>query len=607
MSDMSKPVSTKNSLHDLLKSRLEDAKKWTTENFIDDSEKSLKDYNFARDYSEFQVSDTDKLMYAANRRYNQVLPVIFSFTEALKAAVFDRHFSVIIKKRGKDDSEKEKTIKAAHQYLVDKLKLYKFQEDAFEIFALLGHVSAHVGFKNEYYEEPYINELTGEPELDENGQPIMIPVYTYNDPVVDLNKYNKTFYSPDSEFLGNDGEGIPYYFVQMEMTKEQVMKLYKKEVEPDIEMEGSEDKDGKNKKCGIYYYIGTIPDEYKGKVKNWSPDKKYYIVMNSKTILAKGDVSNNCAVGKYFGTSTSFFGFGFGKVGRYFQLEKSIRRGQQTRLMDLAAYPKWFIKNDGQNHNDLRALADPRALPYVTYKEVKPELSDAPQINQGVIQLEEAAARDAQQAFGVLDIVGGGQDSSTTPDTATGQSIFADAVNKRIKMAKEKFGAFYLQVVINLLKEAQANWDESKMVEITDDDGNLEELELTKESLANIDFDKDLQIELETATSNKDLMKSQNIELYNTMKDDPLVNRAELIKKLMRENYGIDDPEKFLTNPEMQPGKTFTDEMGQLYVVDDTGQLVPQQAEATTAEPTESAQAPSNTGSLLGASQNVEV
>ena len=142
-----------------------------------------------------------------------------------------------------------------------------------------------------------------------------------------------------------------------------------------------------------------------------------------------------CRIVKWYGAPNTFFGFGLGKLLAPFQREKSIRRGQMIRYADIAAYPKLLIEEASKI--DDSALLDPRENRVVTFKDNKPEYLQPPQISQIVGDTNNLADQDAQQASGLMDISNGSQSSSTV-DTATGQSIFADAAEKRVRKAKRR-------------------------------------------------------------------------------------------------------------------------------------------------------------------------
>ena len=77
-----------------------------------------------------------------------------------------------------------------------------------------------------------------------------------------------------------------------------------------------------------------------------------------------------------------------------------------------------------------------------------------------------------------------------------------------------------------LLKLCQANWQSDKLVTITDEEsGEDMEVNISPDDLSDIDFDKDVDIDPESVTINKDVLRAQAIELYNITKDDPLVER----------------------------------------------------------------------------------
>ena len=80
---------------------------------------------------------------------------------------------------------------------------------------------------------------------------------------------------------------------------------------------------------------------------------------------------------------------------------------------------------------------------------------------------------------------------------------------------------FYEQC-IGLLKQAQQNWEEDKLITITDEDGKETDITVNKTDLSDIDFDKDIEIDGESGSVNKDLMREQYISLYDKTKDDPI-------------------------------------------------------------------------------------
>lgn len=572
----------------LLKSRLSIAKAFTKD-WQDDLKGWVKDYE-ANDPN--NVDNLISLSYeeTVNKRYQFTIPLIFTNVEGMKASMFDRVPDIIIKGRGKMDKEKATKIEATYDYLVDKLDLESFQVTSAWWYILSGMTSSHAEFKSSTREVPLLNE-SGEPELDENGEMLMRTEYVYNDPVLSIDDPCKIYWSPESEFT-IETDKVPYKIKEVQMSVQEIKRLYGKTVEPNTEINVSGYKSDEKSKSDservtAYIYYGLIPEENKAEVKDWGYDKPYYIVFTTKTVLFKEKIESEdkgCRVAKWYGVPTKFFGFGVGKILKPFQLEKSIRRGQQLRYGDVASFPKLAIKNDGINEVDTKALADPRELPFVTYTSEAPNYISPPPLPDVMSQLEQKADQDAQQATGMLDISQGAQ-QSTTVDTATGQTIFAEAAEKRIRLAKKTFGKYYRSVIILLFKLCQMYWEEDKLMTITDEQGNEQDITVTKEDLSDIDFDKDIDVDVDSVTINKDILREQAIALYDKVKDDPLIDRQMVFKEMLRQGFAIKNPETYLKDTELIPGMTLTAEDGTLFVIDESGTPVKQDDMNNLAQP----------------------
>lgn len=575
----------------LLKDRFEQAEKFTKKNFIEDIERSIEDYE-AKD----SLMKTANLpgLGDLNKRYEFVIPLIFTNVEAMKASLWDRLPDLIFKGRGTNDDDKKRKVEAAYQYLKDKLDLESFAISASHWFILGGFTSAYAGFKSETYEMPLLDDL-GQPMMDADGQPMMQTLYSYNDPVLELSDPQKEYFSAESEF-SIDSKNVPFQFRTKLMSVDEIKRIYDKEVDADTEVSIDKynpkgDDKGDIKRAKVRFYYGSLPDkdevkkDLKGLKVEWQSDGEYYIIYTLKEILyAEKRDERWCRLAKWYGTPNSFFGFGLGKIGRQFQKEKSIRRGQQIRLADVAAFPKYGVKNDGANLIDLNALKDPREQQVVLYESDPPILLQPGNLAEVVTASEQAADRDAQQAFGLMDIAAGAQQSSTV-STATGQTIFAEAADKRVRLAKKNFMKFYKEVVVMLLKLAQLYWDDTKLVTITDEDGKDHQEPITRQDLKDVDFDKDVEIDAEDATVNKDLMRDQYISFYDKTKDDSLVNRKNVIQDVARYALRSNNPERYLKQSDVPPGTVLTDPSGVQYTVSPSGDLVSAQAQNQLATP----------------------
>jgi hypothetical protein len=190
-----------------------------------------------------------------------------------------------------------------------------------------------------------------------------------------------------------------------------------------------------------------------------------------------------------------------------------------------------------------------------------------------VTAAEESAESDAQSAFGLLDISAGTQNTRTV-DTATGQSIFAEASQRRIRQAKRIFMKFYQDCIIELFKECAENWSDDKVLELTDEQGNEYQKEVNMTLLRDIDFDKDLRIDAESMGVNKDVIRAQIISLYNMMKDDPMINRRAIVEEVMSKGFDEKNPERFLMDAVTEPGTQLVNpQTGEKFIVDEGGQL----------------------------------
>lgn len=564
----------------LLKSRYKIAEKFTKDNYIEDIERSVSDYE-AREMDLKQIIEASGSNI--NKRYEFVIPMIFTNVEGMKASMFDRIPDIVVKGRGSKDEVKRQKVEAAYEYIKDKLDLDSFAIEASHWFILGGFCTAHIGFKSDTYEYP-ATDNNGQPMLNDDGSPVMAVGYYYNDPTIEVGDPCKEYFSPESEY-SIDATKIPYYFRKKLLTKDEVKKIYNYTVDEDAELDldSSLNDDEKKdlKRVCLYFYYGQVPKENKDDVSKWveyDENKKYQVIYCKKRVLYAEEINDDtCKVGKWYGTPNKFFGFGFGKIGRQFQKEKSIRRGQQIRLADVAAFPKYAIKNDGQNQVDVKALLDPRENVTLLYESEAPTILAPGNLAEVVTAADLNAEKEAQQAFGILDLTSGSQ--SSTVDTATGQSIFADAMEKRTKLAKKKFMKFYEQCVIALLKQAQANWEEGKLVTLTDDEGNETDVEVNRDDLSDIDFDKDIEIDGESGSVNKDLVREQYISLYDKTKDDPLIDRKPLFKDMVRHGFQVKDPDRYIRKSELTPGQVLIDPTTQQqFQVDESGELVPQQA-----------------------------
>jgi hypothetical protein len=140
----------KSNLLKLLNSRKDRAEKFTSDEFIQRVKEDINNYEAKMPGINdiLGVNSSKQLQTALNYRYNYIIPMIFTNTEAAKASLFDRLPDLIIKGRGKKDEAKAELIEAIYEYLKDKLDLDSFAWQAAHWFVLSGFTSATIGFNS---------------------------------------------------------------------------------------------------------------------------------------------------------------------------------------------------------------------------------------------------------------------------------------------------------------------------------------------------------------------------------------------------------------------------------------------------------------------------
>lgn len=567
----------------LLKSRLDLSKKFTKD-FQDQVKRDLSNYKADRpDIVDIMSLDTPD---AAIIRYFFPVPLIQQYHEGMMASTFQRVPDLVIRAKGKLDDEKQLKVKAAYEYLQDKLHLEQFLLDSAWWFYLSGFVTSNTEYKSEYREVPVLDDL-GQPQVDEMGEPVTRIEYLYDDPIIEVNEPEKMFFSPESKF-SVEGDKVPYYFRKVLMTVEEVERTFKKDVEADSKVDTEEAVSEDNKKemdrVGVYLYSGKIPEENKGQVKEWDYKSDFYIAFTEKKVLHKEKVTDSsCKIGKWKGSPSEFFGHGLGKLLADVQREKSIRRGQMVRWGDVAAFPKIAVKNDG-NDIDLKALSDPRENVAMLYTQEPPQYLTPPPISDTLIKLDQSADLQAQQISGMLDLSNGAQTTNTV-DTATGQTIFADAAEKRVNLAKKLLMNYYKANVIRLLKLCQSNWNEDKLINIMDQEGNASQISVSRSDLSDVDFDTDIDIDQDSTTVNKDVLRQQSIAFYDKTKDDPIIERKSVVLDMLRNGFEKPNAESFIKSSNLTPGMNLMGEDGQQFTVDESGSVVPAEDMSQLAQP----------------------
>lgn len=578
---------TDKSLLQVLNARLDVAKRFT------------KDYQqLIKDWIELYEAETPKAktiedIIDRDRRYQYTAKTIFDNVEKYRSSFFEKSPEVMYTKKGKDDELKAQKIASAWDYLKDKTNFKQFMDDTFTYFALCGFTSGHVAYKKE------IETTMGEDGVEYTN-------IIEDDPILEVFDHENEWFMPDSVFTP-DAKQVAY-FRKKKLSQAQAFEAFGVKVEPDesiLTNDIDEEKEAiksELSKCGIYYYTGTLPKkqlvEYinaqnggvveesssESEVADLLETKDIFYVAFSKNKVLKVDKSpigeQTCALGRWYALPKKFFGFGLAKQLEEEQRQESIRTGQLIRYADVLAYPKLAV-----NLKD--AGADPKQLmdrntTVITFIDSKPEYLSPPSSNGAINAMMGKNSENIQTNSGLADL--SKMQESKIMETATGQTQVADSNEKRIKVAKEKYFEFLKQIIIKTFKYAQKEWQEEKVRYITDDDGNTQEIHISPEDFADVDFDTDITVDFESMSVNKDVIRQQSIVLYDKVKDDPIVDRKKIFKKMLKDGFNEKNPDNYIKESTVQPGMKFIGEDDQEYIADESGSVVPLQDFATTAE-----------------------
>ncbi len=543
----------------LFNSRREISKTFTKE-FHDEVKKCLDDYEAKDKREENAVTDR----HLQKKRYSFNIPYIFSTHESLMASFFENPPDMIITGRSKSNEAISTMLKAMYGYFMDKLDLDELLNTSAWWFFLIGFLRSTVGYKIEEGDPVPQLDSEGQPMFDESGQPVVIPQYKYHDPIVEIDDILKTTFSPDSEF-SISGEKVPYSFVSKLMDPDEVEHIYGEKVEPNAEVElaDSGKKKGERqdlKRCELLFYCGQLPstledwEEYFPE-EAWEYGKEYYIVGTSKKILHAEEKRKSSKYARYFNIPNKFFGYGIGKTLRDIQKEISLRKGQKIRYADLYSFP--WLAVDSSTKVDQNALMDITKRKPLIYSEKLPEYLVPPPMNDSLEKIDEEDRSDAQFISGMLDLSKGAQ-QTTTVKTATGQQLFAQSQDKRLQKARKTIAKYYREVVIEVFKQAVENWEDEKKITYYNEDEQVE-ITINKADLKEVDFDTDVDFNLDSASVNQDIISQRWISLLEQAKTIPQVADLPAVwQKTMREAFKVSNPESYTVQqqqPEMMPGE----------------------------------------------------
>lgn len=530
----------------LLSSRLKLAKKFG-EKWRKLVDKWLDDYEI----ESFDKIDHDDL-------YNKLqIPYIFSTVESNLPAMFETMPQLIMTHRGKRDEEFTKWVEQIWEYLVERLSLEEKIEDGGTMLLITGLMSFITGWCSETEEVEDEQEVEIKNDLGEvvEKQVVKKPieVLVKDLPYVNMPDYDRIFFSPESKFTVDDDENkIPYFFFHETMDPDAVKDKYKvaptekayfdvTKLDNKMDIEDGDLVKSDLRRVNVYHYYGQLPK--KQAPKGWKSRYVYYAVFAGKQLLEEPKlVSKKPLVlqGNY-GTPVKFHRFGEPKVLRELEQDISLGRSVMADYRDKMA-TKLFMPKDAEF--DEASLKSPRKFATVkSTSNVPPSYIQPPPVPSAVGETINQDRTDIQMSSAQLDISRGGD--SNTVQTATGQQIFQNAVERRINRKRKKIGAAIKALAKQILLLCAVNWDVDTFAKITDDQ-DLQKVSDYVEKLKDIGNDYDVDIEVETIMTNRATRSAQAIAFYKEIKDDPLVNREEILKFVIETGFGRKDPERFI-------------------------------------------------------------
>lgn len=597
-------METQDDLLQLLLGRLRLAKAFCKDTH-DNWKKHLKDYKIETVVE--AIKNSEQIRSALQ------IPYIFTTVESELPSIFDKMPELIITGKGKRDKELGQISNSIYDYLKEKLALEEKIEDDAIYYSLIGFAVERIKWetKTKKVKESEVVNITDESGNVVENQEVL---NEYNSPVKDdpdtdtVNPF-KMYFSPESKFTV-EGDKIPYLFEETSLTPDEVKEYYDKEIESDSSLDLSDyevkEEDFKGeakddlKRVKVFKYYGTIPQKLAPEKSKWSCEKVYHIDFYSKEILKKEENPYKSKPYRFlgnYGIPLDFFKFGEARVLRLLEQELSLRRSQMVDYADRFANPKTIVPTT--TTFDEKAWKDPSISTIARYDgQQPPAYVIPPEIPAVVIQAERTAREDLQMVSRTLEITRGGNQSIVK--TATGQSIFAEAAEKKYRRSRKKIGRFIKSIVRFLLELALINYPEEKVFLITDQEGNDQEIDMAtvKEKMAGYGSIFDIDILPETVTSNKDVLRAQAIDLYDRTKDDLLINRQEIIKDMLTIGFDRKDTEKYIKQPLVPPGSVLFSQDGQVFIIGPDGMPQPPQEQAP--QPTMEANVPSSYDQIAG-------
>lgn len=548
-------------LLEMLKIRVKIAEKFA-ENYNKDIERYHKDYNITT-IKDAKFENLD----------NQIqIPYIFSTVESNQASMFEKFPEIIMKQRGKEDREFTEFAESIWSYLNDKIGLEEKIEDASILFLNDGQSTTRYGWDAQYIEVemPVTLPDSGEPEIDQMGQPVMqkVKVPVKNLPYVTIASHDTITFSPESKFVCDDeNNDIPYIIYTQKLEKDEVEELYPGKTVGEDELETvkieeiSKDNGLKEmttaeanemetdmKRVKLHHYFGQLPRKYitnKEALATYRTSNVYYTCFSKKQVYAEPTQVNKkpfLNLGNY-GLPSKFYRFGEAKVLR--ELEQDVSLGR-SRIMDLRDRQGTKIGIPTGTEFDEESMKRARDYTFLRFNGTTPPVYiNPPPIPEAITDSINMSREDIQLASAMMDISRASM--SNTVDTATGQKIFAGETNKRNNKKKKKISRYMKSLAKNLLVLCGQNWDVDTFAKITDLPPEVIEQQGWIQKLQELGNDYDVEINVDTLGDTKETDAANAIALFREMKDSQFINQDELTKFVLSQGFGLKDSTRFLT------------------------------------------------------------
>lgn len=559
----------------LLKSRLKIAKA-----FCKKPHEAFKKY-----IAEYEISNLDD---TAEIRDKVRIGYVFRKTESEINAIFDDQPELFFKGRNKKLREIQSLFESVYDLLWDIQDLETVIDDAGTYFELLGMAFVDSPYVTktkkvtEMVESPVVDEATGEPVLDEMGQPSLMStpqdyeVAVIDNPVAETIDPFKVFFSPETKFARIlDYQHCPYYFIEMTMTKEEIKAKFGKDVDPqehlhvgetDIDTEiASEMKEHKDdlKRVTVYKYYGVLPEllaegitDAAGNATEWAYDKDYEVYLtNHEELSAKEcqyDVKPLKLLGNY-GLANKFWKFGDAKHLMPLVQELEQYRSQILKHTRKMANPKPLIELNSEV--DEEAFNDSRVGKAVKYANTAPSYLSPANLGSEVATGVDMVRTDLEKTAPGFDLgSGGGQSQVRSP---RGIATFAEAADRGARKKKKKIARFIKDLLVFQFEQIGKNWkpEEGKTIDIEGEDAPVTAEVL--QVLSDPQILAKLDIETESLSVNRVQQKTDAIELFDLAAQHPDVfNKMEMAKDLLQNGYGKKDADRYLI-PEVEVAKKY--------------------------------------------------